>query len=205
MPRPLDVQQRKADISRIAMDILAHSGPSGLTLRAVAEALGGSVTLVTHVYPTRAELMAGMVAYYTEEAIRESAERASHLAPDEWLWTLLQDMAPLDEETIRRERSRVALTSDRDQKTAHAFADSMEDLARARFADALRGRVPDDQLETAIAFCRALSNGVVLSAVEHPDYWTAERQRDVLALGMAAIRSIALPGFGSGADVPARA
>lgn len=191
MPRPLDVPRRKADISRIALGILAHTGPSGLTIRAVADELGGSVTKVTHIYPTRAELMRGMVDYYTEEAAQAAVAETVGKEPEDRLRALLEDMAPIDEESLRRERSRVALTSDRDQEAAQVFADSMEQFARERFRASVAGLVEEARVEDAVDFCRALVNGLVLSAVEHPDLWTPDRQRRVLEIGLAAIRAVA--------------
>lgn len=192
MPRPLDVARRKADIARIAFDVLAQEGPSGLTIQAVAEALGGSVTMVTHVYPTRADLMRGTVEYFVSTGRRatdaDAAVGAGHSVDDD-LQAELRAMIPLDESQRRQERGRVAIISDKDRESAAVFADGMESWARVRLREVLSPIVSKDKLPGAIDYLRVVVNGLVLSTTEHPDYWTPERQLATLATALAALKS----------------
>ena len=181
MPRPLDVEKRKSDIARIAFEILGRVGPRGLTLQAVAAELGGSVTKVTHIYRTRAELMRGTVERYIELA-PPPGPPDGEADPLEHLRGLLADMIPQNDNRRLQERGRVAIIGDKDQESARVFADGMEDRARRLLRGVLTPLVPADDLESAIDFCRATVNGITLSTVEHPEHWTPERQRTMVDL-----------------------
>lgn len=187
MPRPLDVDKRKEDIARIAFDVLARGGPSGLTIQAVAEELGGSVTKVTHIYPTRSDLMRGTVELFVSGERRKTAEsEGGSRSPLDDLRAELLSMIPIVEADRRQERGRIALISDKDQDSARVFADGMEAFARSRLRDALHPLVGPDELEAAVDFYRALVNGIVLSTIEHPDHWTPERQRRAVEIALRA-------------------
>lgn len=181
MPRPLDVEKRKSDIARIAFDILGRGGPTGLTLQAVAAELGGSVTKVTHIYPTRAELMRGTVEYYIESASRPGLPDGE-VDDLERLRFVLADMIPRTENRRLQERGRVTIIGDKDQESAKVFADGMERRARSILHRVLAPIVPADDLEAAVDFCRSGVNGITLSTVEHPEHWTAERQEATIDL-----------------------
>ncbi|QAY59928.1 TetR/AcrR family transcriptional regulator [Microbacterium protaetiae] len=188
MPRPLDVAKRKADIARIAFDVLAQGGPSGLTIQAVAKELGGSVTKVTHIYPTRAELMRGTIELFVQRAEQTIAtnDRLTETT-EERLRIELLAMIPVTAAARLQERGRVALISDRDQESARVFADEMERFARTRLRAVLLPLIPEDRLEIAIDFCRSTVNGISLSTVEHPDYWTQQRQEAILNVAIAGL------------------
>lgn len=189
MPRPLDVEKRKSDIARIAFEILARGGPRGLTLQAVAAELGGSVTKVTHIYRTRADLMRGTVERYIELTPPPvSPDGVS--GPLEHLRAMLLDMIPESENRRLQERGRVALIGDKDQASAKIFADGMEERARRLLRDALAPLVPERRLEDAIDYCRAGVNGITLSTVEHPDHWTPQRQRIMVDLMVDTVRGM---------------
>lgn len=187
MPRPLDVEKRKSDIARAAFEILGRGGPTGLTLQAVAAELGGSVTKVTHIYPTRAELMRGTVEFYIERASRPGL-------PDddvdalERLRSALTDMIPQTENRRLQERGRVTIIGDKDHESAKIFADGMERRARDILHRVLAPIVPADDLDAAVDYCRSGVNGITLSTVEHPEHWTPERQQATIDL---MIRTIA--------------
>lgn len=190
MPRPLDVDQRKADIARIAFDILGRGGPSSLTIHAVAEQLGGSVTKVTHIYPTRADLMRGTV----DQAISDQSQLlasapASSDEVEQHLRAQLLSMVPVDDQQRRLERGRVALITDKDQESAQEFIRGMEKYARQRLTALLRP-LPEEQIETAVDFCRAFVNGVALSAVELPDYWTLEKITAIVDVAVNAVTNL---------------
>lgn len=188
MPRPLDVEKRKSDIARIAFEILGRSGPTSLTLQAVATELGGSVTKVTHIYPKRSDLMRGAVESYIEAAHPEETVEGEP-SPLERLRAMLIDMIPQVENRRLQERGRVTIIGDRDQESARIFADGMERRARTRLREVLEPLLEADQLEVAIDYCRSGVNGITLSTVEHPEHWTPQRQETVIDL---MVRTIAV-------------
>ena len=75
---------------------------------------------------------------------------------------------------------------------------------RALLRDRLSGLVPDEDLDHAAGFLRAVTNGLTLSAVEHPDLWPAGRVEQALR---TAVRGLGLeaPASTDEADVAALA
>jgi AcrR family transcriptional regulator len=194
VPRPLDLEQRKADIARIAFEVMGRGGPSGLTIRAVAEELGGSVTKVTHIYPTRAELMRASVERYVSEGLAAPPEtEAPGDSPWERVRARLRLMMPFDDADLRLQRGRVAILGDKDQDSARIFADGIEQVARAWLMEVLEPTVEPERLEEAIDFCRAFVNGVVLGKIEHPDYWSSERMERTLDTALQAVSTMRPP------------
>jgi len=60
------------------------------------------------------------------------------------------------------------------------FFDSMEAHFRRVLADPV-GRLADpDQIPPIVDALRVSMNGIILSILEHPSYWTVERRRSVV-------------------------
>ncbi len=94
MPRHVDPAQRRREITVAAVRILARSGPRSLTLKSLAEELGGSITLVTHFFSNREDLFSAVVQELTEGYDHELAEMEAGASPVERLRILLQWMVP---------------------------------------------------------------------------------------------------------------
>ena len=75
MPRYVDPLTRRMEITSAAMRILARGGPQALTLKSLAEEMGGSITLVTHFISNRAELFTAVVDDLTESYDEELRKR----------------------------------------------------------------------------------------------------------------------------------
>ena len=189
MPRQVDHIARRRDITTASVRILARGGPQALTLRSLAEELGGSITLVTHFFANRADLFAAVVddliaSYETE--LNELEAGADDLTR---LVIFLRWMLPLSPEDVQTEAGRVSLISHRDEHASiQRFFDVMEDRMRALLRSHLEPLELSVELDVAAAFLRATVNGIVLSAVEHPDLWPAQVQ--------LASLNIALNGLG---------
>src|SRR5262249_39838373 len=108
LPRSVDHDERRRDIARAAIRLLARNGPRGLTLRALADELGGSITLVTHFFPNRRALLDAVTSQVIEDSATDlaSAERAQ-LAPAERLRAFLRGLLPPTPETLPLRRSPV--------------------------------------------------------------------------------------------------
>lgn len=181
MPAPIDRDKREQQITDAAMRLLSERGPSALTLRALAAELGGSMTLVTHVYANRAEMLRGItertVAGYDEE-IRQLEQGASDR---ERLRLLLEWMLPLAADDRRRELSRVMLVGEREAEPAvSAFFVAMDRKMRQLLAGHLKPLVPADEVQPTVELLRVLVNGVVLASAEHPTKWPRKRQLALL-------------------------
>ena len=187
MPKIVDHAARRHEISVAAMRVLARSGPDALTLRALARELKGSITLVTHFYADRQTLLAGIIDELSTNYDDDVASLPLTGDRVEDLRAYLLWMVPLTLEEIDIERCRVALVHSADNSAIASFFDSMEGRARSAFRARLDGLIDEDAMGEAIDFLRTLVNGAVLSAVEHPQYWTEERQRAMVERGLAAL------------------
>lgn len=182
VPRYVDKEQRLQDISDASFRLLAKGGPSALTLKALADELGGSITLVTHFYPNRAALLAGFLGRFLDESRREVLEiDTSSGDPRQRLRAVLEWLLPTTEESAQLERVRILIIAQLDSEPEFApFISEMEPLIRSILRDHLVGVVPDEELDITVDALRTFSNGVAISAVEHPEIWDADRQFKLL-------------------------
>ncbi|VXB14259.1 TetR/AcrR family transcriptional regulator [Aeromicrobium sp. 9AM] len=190
MARHVDHVERKREIAQAAIRILGRGGTSALTLKSLAEELGGSITLVTYFFSSRAEIFAAvvddLVAGWDEELaqLEEGADAVGRLK------ILLEWLLPLDPEDVANESGRIALIPHRGEHASiDRFFDVMEYRMRGLLRSHLMGLVPANELEAAVSLLRATVNGVVLSTVEHPNLWSRD---DQLAVIDAAMRSLSL-------------
>jgi AcrR family transcriptional regulator len=189
--RPLDPAQRRRDIAHVAIKILADRGPEALTIKAIADELGGSITLVTHIYPTRKHLLAGLAESFFEQYDAELPEREADAVPIERLRILLEWMLPLSENGWVQERARVVLISD--AESASVLASQMDQKMRGLIEDHISPLVHSSEVQPLVNLLRILVNGIVLSCVEHRADWPPERQVSVLhdALGRLGLLQLA--------------
>lgn len=188
MPRIVDHDGRRREIAQLAMRLIAERGMSGLSMRALAEEMGGSLTLVTHYYPTRAVLLQDVVARVMEQW-RDDLDGRLEAAGDARarLNVLLAWLLPLTEEGRELEWVRFALLVDRQDPEAHdlllAVDHGMRDLLRKH----LRELVDETVLEDGVDMLRAVTTGVALDAILDPDAWPASRQRRVVDAALTAL------------------
>lgn len=193
MPRPLDLAQRRRDIASIAIRILSEVGLDGLTLRSIADELGGSITLVTHIYPTRRDLLLGLTETLLEEYDAFLPELESGLDRPERLKILLEWLLPQSDVGWSQERARIVLLADPD--TGPVLAAKMDLRMRTLLHDHLIGLVPAQEIDDHVDLLRVLTNGIALASVEHREDWPAERQ--VRTLHSAMRRLSLLPAISS--------
>jgi AcrR family transcriptional regulator len=187
VPRYVDHDQRRADIIEAAKHILANGGPAELTIRSVAKRLGGSITLVTHFYPTRPELMRAVVAAVSESYDAELADLETGADASSRLRILLEWMLPLTDQGWVDESGRIQLLSQRGKDTTvEEFANAMDARMRELLRQHLEPLVPEDRVETYVDLLRVTANGIVLAAVEHHEEWPAKRQLAVLDEALTA-------------------
>ena len=200
MPRNVDHDERRRDIARAAIRLLAKSGPRGLTLRALAEELGGSITLVTHFFPNRRALLGAVTSQVIEDSAPdlESAGRAE-LPHAERLRAFLIWLLPTTDEQVQLERSRVLLSAESDAHfNVQEFFDTWERTIRDLIAQYVAPVVGESERQFYIDLIRIVQNGVVLSSVEHPKYWTPEKQIEFIDTLVPVIEQLsALPRQGS--------
>jgi AcrR family transcriptional regulator len=178
VPRSVNHDDRRRDVARAAIRLLARSGPRGLTLRALADELGGSITLVTHFFPNRRAVLDAVTNHLLEEGLAELEEfEQSELEPQERLRAFLMWLLPTTVESLQLERSRILMSAESDAHfNVQAFFDTWEQAIREMIERFVAPLVPQAERAFYIDLLRVIENGVVLSSVEHPKYWTPERQ-----------------------------
>lgn len=188
MPRSLDVQSRKQEIAEATMSILAQGGSRALTVKAIAARLGGSTTLVTHIYPRKSDLYEGILAWLESDLENSLNESMDDVDDRENLRALIEWCLPLDARSLEMERTRLGLlTRADDDVRIRDFLESLEKRMRTLIRDRLAPLVPGDRLEILTDYVRSITNGAVLSAAEHPEKWTRSRQLAATTMLMTVI------------------
>ncbi len=188
MPKYVDPAERRREITDAAVRILARGGASALTLRTLADELGGSITLITHFVASRDDLFEAIVDDLISTYDTELVELERDSSPEERLRILLEWLLPLDEESRAREAGRIALISHTGESPGiQRFFDAMEETMRGRLAEHVAELGLGIDVELASAYLRSVVNGIVLSRVEHPDLWPPERQREVLDIALRGL------------------
>jgi AcrR family transcriptional regulator len=173
------------------IEALAEGGFPTFTLRSLAKRMGGSSTLITHYFPNRDALIGALLESVLSEADKKRGELLQIGEPHERLHAVLEYFLPDDPETLALERVRVALVAHRDAEPAlRKFFDKLEPGMRGVMRAALEEFVDAEELNGMVDVLRAWTSGIALSAVEHPEIWTPERQRAALE---RFVSSLALP------------
>ncbi|WP_433519567.1 TetR/AcrR family transcriptional regulator [Nonomuraea sp. CA-143628] len=182
MPRHVDHDQRRREIVAATVAVLAERGTRGLSFRAVANYMGGSTTLVTHYFPTLKDLIDEVTAQSLrkwDDEIKELDSQAND--PLGRLRNLLTWLVPTTEIGLANEQARINLLSGQilggeNRATFEAWDGKIRGYLRSHLTDL----VPAEEVERTVELLRVTTNGVVLSVVEHPDSWSAERQMAVV-------------------------
>jgi len=181
MPRYVNPEERKAAIISAMVDALAEGGFPTFTLRSLAKRMGGSSTLITHYFPNRDALIGALLESVLVDADNKREELLQIDDPHERLHAVLEFFLPADAESLALERVRVALVAHRDAEPAlRDFFDKLEPGMRGLMRAALEEIVEPKELDGMVDVLRAWTSGIALSAVEHPEIWTAERQTAAL-------------------------
>lgn len=189
MPRYVDPVERRREITAAAVRILARSGPRSLTLRSLGEELGGSITLVTHFISNREHLFSAMLDDLLSSWDGELEELENGAGAEDRLRILLHWMLPMTERDREEEAAWIALLPHRSEHDTIAQSfEKMEIHVRAMLRKRLLDLADVDiDVEAATAFLRASAKGIALSAVEHPNLWPADVQRQTIELALQAV------------------
>jgi AcrR family transcriptional regulator len=192
MPRHVDHAARRHEILCVATSVVAESGMRGLSFRAIADRLGGSTTMVTHFYPTMKDLL-DELATSIVDSWDEEIVALEHGVDDPYgrLMLHLEWLLPVDEEARIGERARINLLADEltgndHRKTFKAWDRKVRGLLRTH----LEPLVPEGRIDDIVELLRVVTNGVVLSVMEHPGDWPRRRQ---LAVVGTVLEGIGLP------------
>ncbi|AYC36030.1 TetR/AcrR family transcriptional regulator [Streptomyces griseorubiginosus] len=194
MPRYVDPEERVRDIVAASLQALSEGGLAELTLRKIAQRMGGSITLITHYFANREALLDAVMEYVLVDAdvVLEEIEQIAE--PRDRLRVALQWFLPDTEEGLRQERARVALlTHQGAEPVIRRNLARMEPAMRAVLVRAVEELVPADELEGTVDMVRVWVSGIALSVVEHPEIWTPERQLAALERFLKVLSLVELP------------
>lgn len=193
MPSTVDADTRRREIVDAAINVLAERGVQGFTLRVVASALGGSVTLVTHYYSSREELLSEMARYLGQAWEVEALEKERGIAdPMERLRILVHFLLPTSAKRYAEERAYIKLLAASDgfpevRRLLTVFDRNVRQLFRRHLTEL----VPADSVDEKIDMLRAVLTGTTVSAVEYG--WSQQRQRRVLDEALRLVLSPPAP------------
>lgn len=182
MPKLVDKDERLREITDAANELLVRNGPRALTIRALADRLGGSVTLVTHYFPRRELLLESLFErLFTQWESDIQALRELPGTPLDRLRALIIWLLPYTDEYLQSEVLRIHLISQREgESTVDALITRMDPLFRGVVREFLTDLVPEDELALTTDVLRSFTNGVSLSAIEDPEHWDPARQARLL-------------------------
>ena len=185
MPKIVNHEERRREVTAVAVELVLSRGRGALTVRNVAEAAGCSTTVVSHYFDDMAELF---YETYDYGARRSAARIAKALENDPGdVVSLIEAVLPLDKE--RTEDWRLwfafwseALTTPRfgeeQRRRAHNAIVRIETCLRIA---ASRGDIDKSaDIKSAADRLGALIAGIASEAVFDPKKWSPARQRNAL-------------------------
>jgi AcrR family transcriptional regulator len=192
MPKVVDHDARRAEVTEIAVSLVVEGGRSALTVRGVAEAAGVSTTVVSHYFADMVELLHAVYSFAVQRSRRRvQAVIASDPAD---VTGLIEAVLPLDDE--RRDDWRIWFAFWSEALSSPAFGEEQRQRAKGqldRIDRCLRvlradGRLPATvNVSDAAHRLSALIPGIAAEAIFDPDGWPPSRQRRVLRSELALI------------------
>jgi AcrR family transcriptional regulator len=192
MPKVVDHRERREQIWRATVEILAEGGPRMLTMRGLAERLGGSLSGVTYYYPTRAALLEDVHRQLDDhwqseldDLDREASDPRVRLR-EFLIWAL-----SLDEESRLQERAWISLLSvpPEDQASVAELHARGGAWMRRHLIERLDGLCDKADIASAADLLHSTVRGIVVVSEENPGLWPSDRQIRVLdhALGLLGL------------------
>ncbi len=190
MPRTRDDAAQRARLSDAVFTTIAELGPTGLTLRAVAERAGCTTGLVLHTFPDKRALLLH-ARDVLHERTRARAEQAESTAADPAAAVRAVALGALATDADRAAEARVwvgflaaalgdPVLAERHATNARAFTERL-----ARLIGTATG-LPADTSAARAASLGAAVEGVTALAAGDPDHWTPGRQTAALDVVLRA-------------------
>jgi AcrR family transcriptional regulator len=184
MPKVVDVDERRNELTDAAARVIARSGIEAATLRDVAAEAGLTTGALTHYFADKRELM--LCTFQASLERRRSQRPTPVPAPDDARLALvasLEGALPLDDDRRRHWMVTIAFCSQAagDDELAAAQRDAYREFrnhvtALVRRCGLASGRSAQQTAEHLIA----VADGVAVQALFDPQSWSAARQRQAL-------------------------
>lgn len=182
MPKVVDAEERRTEITDAAARLIARSGLDAVTMRDVAAEAGWTTGVVTHYFADKHELL--LTTFRASLERRRASRPEPSTDPRRRLLAILDGVLPLDDDRRRHWMVTVACCSQAvgDPEIAAAQRDAyrqfVADVGRLVVA---AGLAPARRSELTAAELIALADGIAVQALFDPDGWPPRRQRAMLA------------------------
>ena len=197
MTRTRDAEASRLRLSEAVFETLADRGPTGLTLRAVAERAGCTTGLVLHTFRDKRALLLH-ARDLMHQRTRERSDALEADAPDAGsaLCAVLLGALPVDHERLAEARVWVGflaaaladpVLAERHAANSRAFVDRVASLIVSAHPDLVT-----DAADRAAALVAAVE-GVSSLAAGDPERWTAARQVAAVSPVILAVTSAGAP------------
>jgi AcrR family transcriptional regulator len=178
---PIDVnaEERLAQIAEATLRVVETRGADGVTIRAVADEMGGSTTVVTNYIPTRTRLISNAVHHAIDAWQAELDQQLEGVAPEDEFRTLARwSSSTSGEDPIIRQLFIELLAKAGEGEELDALRqDGQEHREHFRVAAAAAGVAEPD---FAADLMHLILRGFYLAAVEDPEQWSTERVQPVI-------------------------
>jgi len=183
MPRVVDHDARRAEVAKVAYDLIAVGGAEVATIRKVASAAGYSTTIVSHYFTSKKDLLQAVMDLSL--TLSQNHVLAASTSGD--LQSVLEAILPISE--VQKQNWRIwfgfwgEAVSDHDfrEQQGRQSRDTLE-LMKAFMLHAGYCLTDEPEQEAEDLARRTLSvvTGLATLASFDPGYWPAERQKKVI-------------------------
>ena len=175
MPVEVNVEARLKEIAEATVAVSESRGAGGITIRAVAEKVGGSTTLITNYLPTRSALLRNAIEHAITAWDAEGNEVIdSTRSEDRFRALSLWSCSTADNDLLLR-RLFIEVVSGAESSTE--LADVVRDEAHRHRAElgetATEANVADPELAADLMYL--VLRGFYMATLEDADQWTSER------------------------------
>lgn len=178
MPKVVDAEQRRGELTDAASRVIARAGIEGATMREIAAEAGWTTGALTHYFADKHELL---LATFEASLANRRARRPddTRTAPLDRLRAALEGALPVDDD--RRRHWLVTLACCTQAVADGALAAAQRDAYR-EFRDHVTravvdaGVTPHDAARSVAEQLISVADGVAVQALFDPWSWPAERQ-----------------------------
>ncbi len=188
MPRFVDVEERRVEITDAAARLIARAGIGAATIRDVAAEAGLTTGSVTHYFTDKRELL--LRTFQASLEGRRARRSAVGNDPMIALRATLEGVLPVDEERRRHWMVSLAFCAQAagDDELAKAQRDAYREFHSYVTAQVARSGLAVDHRAAMVAeHLITQVDGVAIQALFDPNSWPADRQLDSLD---AALRTV---------------
>jgi AcrR family transcriptional regulator len=178
---PVDHDERRRRIARVAVDVIAREGLQAATIRRIAAEVGFSTTVVTHYFAEKQELLRWTYRVMAEDGRARVARALSADTSD--LLAALIAMCAVDDASLRLWRVFLAFCDEAARDPVFANEQRVQtDLAIGQIASIIRARYGERaDVDGASRLLNGLVQGISVQVVVDPDRWSREQIRGALA------------------------